>query len=203
MSYCKWRLQKKITHDSLKADYSTFCKLLADNLGLTEDVFNALKDVSSFLNKKYDVVDALGRLSVSLRDVQENTHENYTKCLQAIQAVNNISDLESDVGVSNAYTLNVDTQQTTKKISRCCGNEPPNQSMIELLKTGGYAAAKWALQGFKIVTQEQQNARLDKCEECDSLYVPDARCTECGCYVKVKAWMATEDCPKGKWDALS
>lgn len=86
-----------------------------------------------------------------------------------------------------------------KRMSRCCGNDPPTKKMLDLLKSGGMAAAKWALSGFPVVTQDEQNKRLDICDECDHLYTEAARCNLCGCYVKVKAWMSTEHCPQEKW----
>lgn len=98
----------------------------------------------------------------------------------------------------NALATSINPVQPLK-ISRCCGNDPPTQGMLELLKTGGYAAAKWALAGFNIVSKEEQNRRLDLCEQCDKIHIPAVRCTECGCYVKVKAWMETEHCPLEKW----
>jgi len=29
-----------------------------------------------------------------------------------------------------------------------------------------------------------------------------AECSACGCYIPLKARLATEQCPKGRWDAL-
>lgn len=103
----------------------------------------------------------------------------------------------ADVQVPLLAKIDIDPVQ--KKISRCCGNTPPSKSMLDLLKTGGYAAAKWALSGFQLVSKDDQNKRLDACEVCEQLDFKDYRCRGCGCFVKIKAWMATEVCPQEKW----
>lgn len=48
--------------------------------------------------------------------------------------------------------------------------------------------------GEKITAQ-----RLDACHRCP-FYLPKTKqCAECGCFVQVKAKLATEKCPKHKW----
>lgn len=93
-----------------------------------------------------------------------------------------------------------ETQQTGKRIVRCCGNTPPTPTMVEMLKTGGYAAAKWVLSGFQLVDPVIQGERLDCCEDCEYLTANATRCIKCGCFVRFKAWMATESCPLDKWN---
>lgn len=39
--------------------------------------------------------------------------------------------------------------------------------------------------------------RLKICNECPSLN--GGRCTECGCFVRLKTWCSEETCPKGYW----
>lgn len=50
-----------------------------------------------------------------------------------------------------------------------------------------------------IVEPEVQDARLQKCNECEFL-VPDCRqCVLCTCFVDVKVLLSTESCPKKRW----
>jgi hypothetical protein len=40
--------------------------------------------------------------------------------------------------------------------------------------------------------------RLDVCKSCEFL-TPKFRCTQCGCFMKIKARLAPVKCPVGKW----
>jgi hypothetical protein len=44
-------------------------------------------------------------------------------------------------------------------------------------------------------------ARLDICADCDRLFKPTFTCKECGCFMKVKARIASQHCPIHKWEA--
>jgi hypothetical protein len=51
------------------------------------------------------------------------------------------------------------------------------------------------------VSKEEYQDRVKTCISCDE-FDEDARiCNHdnCGCYITLKAWWATEDCPLGKW----
>lgn len=87
-------------------------------------------------------------------------------------------------------------------INLCCNNDPPSKSMVDLLSRSGYSVAKWVISGFKLVSPEEQKGRLLVCSDCRMLNIADSRCKECGCFVKIKAWMATEDCPLNKWEEI-
>lgn len=64
-------------------------------------------------------------------------------------------------------------------------------------------AAKSALLGFlrsgKVkTTNDLQKQRIQVCLECEKLS-EDFRCHVCGCFVKKKAALMTQDCPLKKW----
>jgi hypothetical protein len=61
------------------------------------------------------------------------------------------------------------------------------------------ALAGFTLAGFPVVSNEQYEARLATCSTCPLKDPSSWVCTDCGCYLTVKAKMATENCPKGKW----
>ena len=51
--------------------------------------------------------------------------------------------------------------------------------------------------GAQKVPEKIYKSRLDVCEGCDKL--SKGRCSECGCFVKMKASWGLEECPIGKW----
>ena len=42
--------------------------------------------------------------------------------------------------------------------------------------------------------------RLDICSKCEFFISPTSQCRKCGCFMKVKARLANQSCPVGKWD---
>ncbi len=77
------------------------------------------------------------------------------------------------------------------------------------LKAAGRALKALATGEQVLISKEETSARLKVCVACDrfrqATRVTGPRCEECGCFVKVKARLATERCPLGKWpgdDAL-
>ena len=66
---------------------------------------------------------------------------------------------------------------------------------------------KAALVGDTVfVTTEERKARLAVCVVCEHFQpatsTTQPTCGLCGCVVKLKAWMATEDCPADKWTKI-
>ena len=56
---------------------------------------------------------------------------------------------------------------------------------------------------FEKVSEEIQKERMDICNSCEYLYKRTNSCKMCGCFMGVKTWMATQECPKKKWRAIS
>jgi len=86
------------------------------------------------------------------------------------------------------------------------GNVYP--STINLAKNFGKAMLNYAKSGFKNVTTEQYKDRLKVCQGDDinnpCEHYDNGRCkhVDCGCFLSKKAWLATENCPIGKWPEL-
>jgi hypothetical protein len=78
-------------------------------------------------------------------------------------------------------------------------------STINLVKNFSKAMINYAKSGFKHVTVEQYKDRLKVCQgdigvqRCE--HYDNGRCkhVDCGCFLSKKAWLATENCPIGKW----
>ena len=49
------------------------------------------------------------------------------------------------------------------------------------------------------VPPEVAQRRYAICEQCDCFNVVDARCSKCGCYMRVKTAFRSATCPDGKW----
>jgi hypothetical protein len=62
------------------------------------------------------------------------------------------------------------------------------------------ALASFVGDGFKTVTTEQYQARLDICDGCE--FRTGNRCNACGCYLSLKAKGRAFQCPKNKWPAI-
>ena len=48
------------------------------------------------------------------------------------------------------------------------------------------------------VKESTYQRRLATCKSCDFLY-NENRCSKCGCYIKAKCSLTTEECPEGYW----
>ena len=49
------------------------------------------------------------------------------------------------------------------------------------------------------VAPDEAQRRFAICQQCDCLNPDSARCSECGCYMRVKTTFRTAVCPQGKW----
>ena len=57
---------------------------------------------------------------------------------------------------------------------------------------------RWLRHGRRIVAREERERRLAICRGCPWWSGPDARCLLCGCYLRLKTWLAngkTGRCP--------
>jgi len=49
------------------------------------------------------------------------------------------------------------------------------------------------------VPQEEQDRRLAICHQCEFWDAAQKRCSKCGCFGQWKTWLASQQCPIGKW----
>lgn len=76
-----------------------------------------------------------------------------------------------------------------------CG-KAGTQSAAQMARSLAREMARFARSGFKTARDYQK--RLAVCEACAE-FIAGRRCRICGCFMDVKARMATTDCPLGKW----
>jgi Family of unknown function (DUF6171) len=62
--------------------------------------------------------------------------------------------------------------------------------------------AKFGRAGFPIASSDEAERRMAVCKECDR-YSSLGVCVECGCVLKLKVLVATEECPIGRWAATA
>lgn len=76
------------------------------------------------------------------------------------------------------------------------------QTVVNGLKALARAgAAVVTKMNLPLVSEATQEARFEKCLICPKR--SDMRCTECGCFVDKKTWVATEACPIGQWGRVT
>lgn len=49
------------------------------------------------------------------------------------------------------------------------------------------------------VTSQEADKRKAICDKCDAYNKAQQRCTKCGCFIAVKAFLRAASCPLGKW----
>ena len=56
-----------------------------------------------------------------------------------------------------------------------------------------------AMNGFQKVSPEKKQYRLDICKTCEFFNENSYQCEQCGCFLEIKTFWASEKCPIDKW----
>jgi hypothetical protein len=90
---------------------------------------------------------------------------------------------------------------TTGSVGRSPGHGRPtsagNPGLLNMAFSASKSMAKFLGSGLKTVTPDVLQQRLQTCAGCENH--TGVRCRLCGCFTSVKARMAHEECPIGKW----
>lgn len=91
---------------------------------------------------------------------------------------------------------------------KCDDTEEPKLPSIFDQAKGFINSAKdvvgGALAGDGVTVDESiYNSRMSICRECPLLIKETERCSECGCFMKVKAMFKKTYCPVGKWESVT
>lgn len=82
-----------------------------------------------------------------------------------------------------------------------CAEELKLPGMLDmaknLMRDGGNILSNAVKGNNTLASDEVRNQRWSTCQECPLLL--NNRCTECGCFMKVKVAFLTSKCPIGKW----
>ncbi len=76
---------------------------------------------------------------------------------------------------------------------------PAPAGVLKMALGAARSAARFAGSGFKAAPEAALRHRLRTCAAC--VHHTGLRCRLCGCFTTVKARMAHETCPAGKWPA--
>jgi Family of unknown function (DUF6171) len=78
-------------------------------------------------------------------------------------------------------------------------NLPPLLNQIANLAIAGRDTVLEFLKSGKVKASSQMHKdRMEICLACDKL-TDDFRCSQCGCYIRAKSQLLSQDCPLRKW----
>ena len=78
-------------------------------------------------------------------------------------------------------------------------NLPPSLEMIKnLADTSRSVLLEFLKSGRVKASSQMEKDRIEACLSCDKL-TDDFRCTQCGCFIRIKAKLLTSNCPLRKW----
>ena len=80
---------------------------------------------------------------------------------------------------------------------------PPRGAQIRSFAGAVAAECGAVLAGEAPVSEEDKRGRIEICEGCEFFVTADRRCSKCGCWMDAKAGFRTQQCPEGKWPALT
>lgn len=86
---------------------------------------------------------------------------------------------------------------STSKMLENNMNVPGFPPPIDMMRGLYHSVEDWAKSGFATAEANLVDKRLDICGTCEKF--KDGRCLLCGCFMKLKAKLATGSCPIGKW----
>lgn len=89
------------------------------------------------------------------------------------------------------------------QIVSCCGGTPamPPLTWPEVVRQFGISMARWVAEGCPVVDAHGHGERYGKCKSCTRFV--GFYCEVCKCVAYLKAKVATESCPEGKWTSAS
>ena len=80
------------------------------------------------------------------------------------------------------------------------GEKPKGPGLMKLAGNFAKAVANHVKDGARKVTQEEFEARLEKCNSCQFLQNNRCRHMKCVCFITKKARWRSEKCPIDRWD---
>lgn len=79
-------------------------------------------------------------------------------------------------------------------------NKAQFPSFVEQVKNVTVSTIRHVAGGMPQAPDEERDRRMAICKECPFFSLSDdPRCSQCGCYLKIKTSWALEACPEGKW----
>lgn len=77
---------------------------------------------------------------------------------------------------------------------------PAYPPLVDQLRGLARSLWAWARSGFALASSAERRRRRAVClAPCPAYDPARGRCTACGCMAGLKPWLATADCPRGRW----
>jgi hypothetical protein len=70
---------------------------------------------------------------------------------------------------------------------------------LEMAENFGAEAMKFGAAGFPLLSKDQRDKRHAVCKACDEYRSTLGQCKKCGCFMALKTWIGTSECPLKKW----
>jgi hypothetical protein len=79
---------------------------------------------------------------------------------------------------------------------------PPLRERVKNARVAAQRVITRSLRGGRVaVSADETEKRLSICQQCEFFRTSDGTCSQCGCFIRLKAKLATEACPLEKWEA--
>ena len=79
---------------------------------------------------------------------------------------------------------------------------PPLRERLNNARVAAQRVISRSLSGGPVAVSADETAtRLAICSQCEFYRTSDGTCSQCGCFIRLKAKLATEACPLDKWGA--
>jgi hypothetical protein len=78
-------------------------------------------------------------------------------------------------------------------------NNNPIRMLFDLGNTTLDALNEYKRRGLLLTEEEKVDARMEICNSCKVFNKESARCSICGCFMKIKIRLIASSCPVGKW----
>lgn len=125
----------------------------------------------------------------ALEIVVSRTHQGRERYLLLCDSSNSKHQINRDFLIKKAESILLFENNNTL---------PP---LVKQLINLGKSTFDYAKSGFSNVSMEEYNRRLSICESCELFRPSDRRCSHssCGCFMDVKAWQSSANCPMNFW----
>lgn len=93
-----------------------------------------------------------------------------------------------------------DDFRSTFKAANITPSKQPLPSLIKQVQNLTTSVVRHVVDGMPQAPDDERDRRLEICKGCPAYTGgDDPRCTDCGCFLKIKTSWALESCPRGNW----
>ncbi|MHB0955444.1 MAG: tetratricopeptide repeat protein [Pirellulaceae bacterium] len=133
------------------------------------------------------------------REYKMPTAERYAASLEQLRRgeMTLKSDVAVELGNDSTGTWLFDDSLAFALSRPLAKDSPQPASLLQMAYTATRSMVKFASSGFKTISRDTRDDRLDVCRKCEQH--TGLRCKICGCFTGAKTWLRHEECPLHKW----